>query len=319
MQHINISTNFRDIIVRTNYQIIIAILCVVVLPKTLIAKIHIFACEPEWAALSEEIGGDKVSVFSATSAKQDPHYIRAKPSLIARMRKSDLLIGSGGGLEIGWLPVLLKKSGNASIQPGKPGYLMAAEVVSLIERPETVDRSHGDVHPEGNPHRHLHPDNIIAVAKELSERLAEIDNDSEAYYRSRCVIFLEEWTDATAKWALSATALKGMPVVVHHTSFAYLENWLGLKRILTLEPKPGLPPTAAHLESSLKLLRSNPGRVILRSPYDLEKASLWLSKKTDIPAIELPYTVGGCDDCDDLYSLYDRTLALLNKAYNGEL
>ena len=264
----------------------------VLCPRTLYAKVRVFACEPEWAALAEEIGGDQVSVFTATSARQDPHYIRAKPSLIAQMRKSDLVIGSGASLEIGWLPVLLRKAGNSRIIPGGTGFLMASEIVPLLEKTGVSDRSHGDVHPDGNPHVHLDPSNISLVADELVERLVLIDSENQAYFRNRHADFSKRWSAAKARWNDLVVNLRGKTVVVHHESFSYLENWLSFSRIATLEPKPGLPTTTPHLESLLTKLRKHPAAVILRTPYNPDKGSLWLSAKTGIPALELPYTVG---------------------------
>ena len=286
----------------------------VLCPQALYAKVRVFACEPEWAALAEEIGGDQVSVFTATSARQDPHYIRAKPSLIAQMRKSDLVIGSGASLEVGWLPVLLRKAGNSRITPGDTGFLMASEVVPLLEKTGGSDRSHGDVHPEGNPHVHLDPSNISLVADELMERLVMIDSENQAYFRNRHADFSKRWSAAKARWKGLAGSLRDKTVVVHHASFSYLEKWLGFRRIATLEPKPGLPPTTAHLELLLTRLRKNPATVVLRTPYNSDKGSLWLSEKTGIPAVELPYTVGGDEHSRDLFMLFDRTLALLQEA-----
>ncbi len=283
----------------------------VLCPRAVYAKVRVFACEPEWAALAEEIGGDQVSVFTATSARQDPHYIRAKPSLIAQIRKSDLVIGSGASLEVGWLPVLLRKAGNSRITPGNTGFFMTSEILPLLEKTGASDRSHGDVHPDGNPHVHLDPSNISLVADELVERFVLIDSENQAYFRNRHADFSRRWSAAKARWNDLVGSLRNKKVVVHHASFSYLENWLGLSRIATLEPKPGLPPTTTHLEYLLTILRKHPAAVILRTPYNPDKGSVWLSAKTGIPALELPYTVGGNEHCQDLFSLFDHTLELL--------
>ena len=280
-------------------------------PRALYAKVRVFACEPEWAALAEEIGGDQISVFTATSARQDPHYIRAKPSLIAQIRRSDLVIGSGASLEVGWLPVLLRKAGNSRITPGGIGFLMASEVVPLLEKTGVSDRSHGDVHPDGNPHVHLDPSNISLVVDELVKRLVLIDSENQVYFQNRHADFSRRWSAAKARWKDFGSSLRDRKIVVHHESFSYLENWLGFHRIATLEPKPGLPPTTSHLESLLTKLRKHPAAVILRTPYNPDKGSLWLSAKTGIPALELPYTPGGDEHCRDLFTLFDRTLELL--------
>ena len=282
-------------------------------PLTARAQLDVFACEPEWGALAEEIGGDKVKVFAATHARQDPHYIRARPSLIAKARRADLIFCSGGGLEIGWLPILLRRAG-AGVQPCAPGYLMAAEFVPVLEKPVRVDRSMGDVHPEGNPHVHLNPHNITLVAKELTKRLESIDAANAAFYRSRWKDFTARWQKNMIRWEHEAVALKGTRVVVHHLAFSYLLDWLGLEQVASLEPKPGIPPTTSHLEKLLKQLKANPAHVIIRTPYESDDASEWLSKKTATPALVLPYTIGGDAESRDLFALFERSVSLLTGA-----
>src|SRR5438045_1331369 len=191
---------------------LLASLCLVALPAH--ASLNVLACEPEWAALVKEIGGDKVNVTSATTALQDPHRVEARPSLIARARNADLMVCTGAQLEIGWAPLLQTQSGNAKIQTGQLGYFEAASAVSLIEKPTSVDRSLGDVHPAGNPHLHLDPRNIAAVATALAERMASLDAREAAYYRERVKSFLERWREATGRWEKQAAPLKGMPLVV---------------------------------------------------------------------------------------------------------
>ena len=287
----------------------------VLAPASSFAKVNLFACEPEWAALAEEIGGNKVEAFSATSAVQDPHYIRARPSLISKARKADLLLCSGADLEIGWLPILLQKV-SSDLQPGSIGYLMATDLVAVLEIPVVVDRSMGDVHPEGNPHVHLNPHNIMLVGKSLTDRLAGIDAENASFYKDRYRDFSSRLSKAISRWESEASILKGKPVVVHHKSFTYLLDWLGMKQVGTLEPKPGIPPTTSHLKNLLRQLRNKPAGVIIRSPSDPDDASEWLSEKTGIEAIVLPYTVGGDEQSSDLFSLFDRTIALLKGAYD---
>ena len=237
------------------------------------SEVNVFACEPEWEALAKELGGDYVETFAATSARQDPHYIRAKPSLIAATRRADLIVCSGASLEIGWLPLLLQKSGNANTLPGGRGFLLASDYVETLEKPQSIDRSEGDVHPEGNPHLHLNPHNISIVAIELNKRLKEIDPDNAEGYQRNFDNFTAKWKEAMSRWEEEGKNLKDARVVVHHTSFSYLVDWLGLKQVGTLEPKPGIPPTTSHLESLLLLFKDAPPQFILRTPYDPEDAS----------------------------------------------
>lgn len=286
-------------------------------PASSFAKLNVFACEPEWAALAEEIGGDKVEAFSATSAVQDPHYIRARPSLISKARKADLLLCSGASLEIGWLPILLQKA-SSDLQPGSIGYLMAADVTTILEVPAIVDRSMGDVHPEGNPHVHLNPHNLILVGESLTDRLSGIDAENAPFYKNRYQDFSSRLHKAISRWESEASVFKGKPVVVHHKSFTYLLDWLGMKQAGTLEPKPGIPPTTSHLKNLLQQLRSSPADIIIRAPSDPDDASKWLSEKTGTKAIVLPYTVGGDEQSGNLFTLFDRTITLLKGAYDAQ-
>lgn len=275
------------------------------------AALNVFACEPEWGALAKELGGDMVSVYSATTAFQDPHHIQARPSLIAQVRKADLLVCTGAELEIGWLPVLLRQGGNDRVQPGKPGYFTAASSVQMLERPTRLDRAEGDVHPYGNPHIQTDPRNIARVAQDLSSRLAEVDATNSAAYTQRYQNFTTRWQQAIERWEKEAQPLRGVPIVVQHKSWAYLENWLGLVEVTALEPKPGIPPSSGYLAEVLDHLDKQPARMVIRAAYQDGRSSEWLTKKAGIVAVELPFTVGGADKANDLFSLYDVTLARL--------
>lgn len=278
------------------------------------AALEILACEPEWAALSKELGGDKVSVYAATTAKQDPHRIEARPSLIARTRAADLLVCSGAELEVGWLPVLLQTSGNSKVQVGKPGYFMASDFVRKLEIPTAVDRAHGDVHPYGNPHIQLDPRNIAHVAKPLSERLAQLDPANAAYYQARYKDFESRWGKAIAEWEQRAAPLKGLRLVPYHKDSVYLIDWLGMVEVMNIEPKPGIPPSAGHLTDLLTKLQQQPADVIVYSGYQDPKAAEWLGERTKFPVVMLPYTVGGTPEAKDLYSLFDDSINRLLKA-----
>jgi zinc/manganese transport system substrate-binding protein len=275
------------------------------------AALNIFACEPEWGALAKELAGDKGSIYIATTALQDPHRIEARPSLIARARSADLMVCTGAELEIGWAPLLQSQSGNSKIQPGQPGHFEAAMQVPLIEVPTRVDRSMGDVHPAGNPHLHLDPSNIARVATALGERMAQLDRGEAAYYRERTKSFLERWQQATARWQNEAAPLKGMPVVVYHKDNSYLVKWLGMREVGSLEPKPGLPPTTAHLSDLLAQLGRDPAKAVMRSAYNDPRPAEFIAQRAKIPAVLLPYTVGGTEKAKDLFGLYDDTIARL--------
>jgi zinc/manganese transport system substrate-binding protein len=275
------------------------------------AAVNVFACEPEWASLAQELGGDKVSVVSATTARQDPHHIEARPSLIARMRAADLVVCSGSELEIGWLPLLLTQSGNGRVQPGSPGYLEASRYVLRLEVPTALDRSMGDVHPGGNPHIQTDPRNIAKVAKVLAERLAQLDAANAAVYRSRADSFDKRWAEAIARWEKQAAPLRSVPLVQHHKGFTYLIAWLGMREVGNLEPKPGIPPTTSHLVELVDQMKQAPAKVIVYSSYDDPKAAQFLSQRSGIPSVMLPFTVGGSDRAKDLFGYFDDLVARL--------
>jgi zinc/manganese transport system substrate-binding protein len=278
------------------------------------AALNVLACEPEWAALASELGGDKVKASSATTALQDPHRIEARPSLIARTRNADLLVCTGMELETGWLPILLQQSGNAKITPGQPGNFEAGNVVPRLDVPTRLDRSEGDVHAAGNPHIQQDPRNIARVADALAKRLAELDPANSAYYQGRYKDFAARWNTAMQKWEQQAAPLKGVAIVEHHKNMEYLLHWLGLRPVGTLEPKPGVEPSAAHLNGLLNQLQRQPAKMVLRAAYQDGRASQWLAEHAHIPAVVLPFTVGGDERAKDLFSLFDDTLARLLEA-----
>jgi zinc/manganese transport system substrate-binding protein len=291
---------------------IIAVLLALYLPVSASA-LNVFSCEPEWAALVDELAGDNVEITLATTAFQDPHMLQARPSLIAGARSADLLICTGADLEIGWLPLLLRRSGNPGIQPGNPGHFLAADHVRRIEIPANIDRAQGDVHPQGNPHIHLHPRNIERVAEALAERLAELDPANAETYRANAANFLERWSNARDRWEERAATLAGMRLVSHHRSFSYLADWLDLDIVATLEPKPGIPASGAQLSRLLEQLTPAPPAGIIRAPFENEKPAHWLSDRLNIPLIEMAFTVGGTDEATDLFGLYEQTIAALEK------
>jgi len=276
-----------------------------------LAALNIFACEPEWGALAKELAGEKASIYVATTALQDPHRIDARPSLIARARTADLLVCTGAELEAGWLPLVQTQAGNARIQAGQPGHFEAARQVVLIEIPQRLDRSLGDIHAAGNPHVHLDPRNIAKVAAALAERMAQLDGAEAPAYRARTQAFLERWQHAIARWEKQALPLKGMPVVVHHRNLSYLIQWLGMREVGALEPKPGLPPSTAHMSELLARLAKDPAKAVVRAAYNEPRAVEWLAERAKIPAVVVPFTVGGTDRAQDLFGLFDDTLSRL--------
>ncbi len=277
------------------------------------AVLNVFATVPEWGALVGELGGDKVSVYTATNALQDPHHVEAKPSLIARARTAGLVVATGAELEAGWLPLVLLQAGNPNVRPGKPGYFEAAQHVQTLEKPVRLDRADGDIHPAGNPHIQTDPRNIGRVATMLARRLAEVDPLNAAHYETRHTAFSARWSAAIANWEKQAAPLADVPIVVQHKAFTYLIAWLRLREVAALEPKPGVEPTVAHLSEVLALLQRQPVKMVIRAAYQGERASQWVAERTKINAVVLPFTVGGNVQAKDLHTLFDDTIARLLK------
>lgn len=292
----------------------IVFLAVLVAALPAAAALNVFACEPEWAALARELGGDKVNVYAATHALQDPHRIEARPSLIARARSAQLVVCTGAELEAGWLPPVLRESGNAVVQPGRAGYFEAAQFVVRLEIPAKLDRAEGDVHAAGNPHIQLDPRNLLAVAGPLAKRLGELDAANAAHYAARQQAFAEKMREAIARWEKEAAPMRGMRVIAQHKSFSYLFHWLGLVEAGTLEPKPGIEPGSAHLAQLLTQAKAQQVKLIVRTPYDSPRPGEWLAERSGIPLVTLPFTVGGSERAQDLFGLFDDTIAQFRKA-----
>tara|TARA_R110000868_G_scaffold2384_5_gene17664 strand:+ start:24123 stop:25052 length:930 start_codon:yes stop_codon:yes gene_type:complete len=282
------------------------------------ADLRVFACEPEWGVLSQEIGGDHVDIYTATTGGQDPHGIQARPSLIARARRADIAVCTGASLEIGWMPMVVRQAANRNIADGAPGQFEATSFIALKEVPTSLDRSQGDVHAPGNPHIQTDPENIAIVARALAQRFGELDPANAATYQARLDDFLGRWDVAMAGWQSRAEPLRGIPVVTQHQSWIYLEDWLGLDRVAILESQPGVPPSSGHLAEVVQTLEAQPARMVIRAAYEDDRPANFIAERSGIPAVELPFTVGGADGTDDLFGLYDVTLDRLLAAIGQE-
>jgi len=278
------------------------------------AELNIFATVPEWGALAQVLGSDKVKVFVATTATQDPHRIQARPSLIARARNAQLVIATGAELEVGWLPILQRESGNPAIQVGQPGFFEAANVVQLTDIPQSLDRSMGDVHAQGNPHIQTDPRNLIPIAQALTKRMEALDPDNQEHYAQQLNKFLVEWQTNLQNWTREAKPLQGARVWVQHDGFPYLLNWLELKRVGTLEPRPGVEPSVAYLSEVLVKQKQLAGQIILTAAYQNDSPSKWFSEKTGLPFVVLPFTVGADAETKTLAAVYTVTISRLLKS-----
>lgn len=275
------------------------------------AALNIFACTPEWGALAKELAGEKANIYVATNALQDPHHVEARPSLIARARSAQLVVCTGADLEVAWLPLVIAQAGNPGIRAGQPGYFEATRHVRMLEVGARADRALGDVHVQGNPHIHLDARNIAKVAQALSDSMVQLDPPQADTYRLRTKAFLDRWQQAVARWEKEAAPLKGMRIVVYHKNLTYLADWLGIREVGSLEPRPGLPPTTAHLTEVLARLQKEPAKAVVRAAYNEPRAVEWFSEQAKIPAVMVPFTVGGSDKAKDLFGLFDDTLARL--------
>lgn len=290
--------------------LLLAILLIAVAPASS-AGLRIFACEPEWGALARELapGAD---IYVASHAGQDPHYVEARPSLIAQLRQADLAICTGASLEAGWLPALQMRSANPAVQEGARGMFLAARQVSLIQEEHLHgDRRDGDVHPEGNPHLHLDPRRLASVGQALSRRMAELDPANAGDYQRRNIQFQVRWRSRIKGWEAAAQPLRGESLIVQHSSFIYLLDWLEIRTAADLEPKPGLPPTSGHLQALLEELADTQPLGILLTGYQNPRGARWLSEREGWTSLSLPSTVTDSAPADSLTGLYDHLLESL--------
>lgn len=276
-----------------------------------VAAPNIFACEPEWAALARVIAPD-AQVFSATHARQDPHEIEARPALISALRRADLAICTGAGLEAGWLPMLQNRAGNARVQAGAAGMMFAVDGLALIEDAHHhPGRDKGHVHAAGNPHIQLDPRLLAQVAARLARQLATIDPHGAAAYQQRYERWLIDWNARIAGWQQSAKPLFGQALIAEHSSLAYLFRWLELYQTADLEPVPGVPPTIAHLQTLLQRSRDDPPMAVVQTLYQNPQAGKWMAERLSIPLLLLPSTVTAEGETSRLDGLFDHLIRTL--------
>jgi zinc/manganese transport system substrate-binding protein len=281
------------------------------------SAVTVFACEPEWAALSRVLMPD-ATIHTATHSRQDPHHIEARPALIAQLRSADLAVCTGASLEVGWLPALQERSNNAKVQNGAQGMFYAAGHVDLIDpRPGAGGNPFaGDVHAEGNPHVQLDPRNVLKIAAALSERLQKILPSEAQQIRQRHARFETSWKGRIQDWEQRAAPLRDQSVAAQHTVFSYLWKWLGMKQAADLEPKPGMTPTPGHLQRLLQTLDPQPPIAVVVASYQDPRAARWLVSKLEnrVPLATLPATVEDEHAPDALARWYDQLLDRLLEA-----
>jgi zinc/manganese transport system substrate-binding protein len=273
------------------------------------AGLNVVATLPWIGSAAKEIGKDKVNVVVLAKPSQDAHFLEAKPSMILAARKADILMYDGLDLEIGYLPLVIESSKNPKLMPGQPGNFDCSQFITVLEKPATVDRSMGDVHPLGNPHYHFSPSRVLRVAEGITKLLADLDKGNAGYYEANYKAFAERLREKEKQW--HAVPLQGRKYIAYHKYFEYLADEFGFRFIGYLEPKPGIPPSAGHIEGLIETMKKERPTAILVSPANgLQEAEL-LSAKTGVKVIVIPHDVGSMDGTGDLISFWDKIITLL--------
>ena len=276
------------------------------------AAINIIATTSDLAALVTEVGGDKVTVEALARGYQDPHFVEAKPSFVLKLNKADLLVVVGRELEIGWLPPLITQSRNAKIQPGADGYFDASLTAKILEIPTgQITRAMGDVHPLGNPHYWLDPENGRRIAKALQAKLAQKDPANAAYYAQRAADFDRRLSEAQQRWKSTMAPYKGLKVVTYHRSWANFADAFGIEVIGYVEPKPGIPPTPQHTLDVIQAMRAQQVKLIIVEPYFDLKTPNSIASQTGAKVLVLPPSVGGIAQASDYLKLFETEVSML--------
>jgi zinc/manganese transport system substrate-binding protein len=279
-------------------------------------KLEVVTSTSDLTALAQEVGGDKIDVESIAKGYQDPHFVEAKPSFLLKLRHADLLISVGLDLEIGWLPPLITQSGNPRIQVGGVGYLDASQFAEILEKPTgQVTRAMGDVHPLGNPHYWLDPDNGRRVARGIAGKLGELDPADAAYFQQRFQDFDKRLTAAEKTWDDEMKPFHGRKIVTYHKSFPNFAKHFGLDVVGYIEPRPGIPPTPQHTLELIQLMKRENVKVMAIEPYFDLKTPQSIGRETGAKVLVLLPSVGGEKQVTDYFNLFDYDIDLLTKAF----
>jgi len=293
------------------------LLALLAVPGTAAAqsKLNVVTTTEDLASLAREVGGDRITVEGIARGYQDPHFVEAKPSFILKLQKADLLIVVGRELEIGWLPPLIQQSRNAKVQVGAAGYLDASLGVRILEIPTgQITRAMGDVHPLGNPHYWMDPENGRLIAREIAGKLVEFRPADRTYFEQRLADFNTRLTAAMARWTAAMAPYKGMKVVTYHRSFPNFAERFGLDIVGYVEPRPGIPPSPSHTLELIQEMKRLGVKIVLVEPYfDLGTPNA-IGRATGAQVLEMPPSVGGVKEAPDYFSLFDYDIALLAKA-----
>ncbi len=282
------------------------------------SKLNVVTATTDLAALAEQVGGDRIQVESIARGYQDPHFVEAKPSFLLKLRKADLLIVVGLQLEIGWLPPLITQCGNPKIQVGATGYLDASQFAEILEIPTTaVTRAMGDVHPFGNPHFWLDPENGRRIARGIEQKLAEMRPEDAAYFEQRYQAFSQRIQQEDKKWLEEMKAYQGRKVVTYHRSWPNFLKHFGLVSAGEIEPRPGIPPSPSHTLELINLIKRENVKVILVEPYFDLKTPNAIARDTGARVLVMTPSVGGEKEITDYFKLFDYDIGLLTHAFQG--
>jgi zinc/manganese transport system substrate-binding protein len=283
-------------------------------PRAAAAKVNVVTTIETFADLARKVGGDRVDVKSLSRGYMDPHFVEPKPSLVIDLNRADLLVHVGLELEIGWLPPLVLGARNAKIQLGQPGNLDASVGIPILDVPQTkIDRSMGDIHPQGNPHYWIPPGNALIVAREIAERLKAIDPAGAAGYDARLAQFQAELARRRGEWEKRAAALRGTKVVTYHKSWSYVSSWLGLQEVGYVEPKPGIPAPPSHIAQLIGLMRREGVKLILMESFYPRNTVDLVADKAGARAVVMPSDVGATPAIKDYFDLVDAAIQKLTQ------
>jgi zinc/manganese transport system substrate-binding protein len=278
------------------------------------AKVAVVATTPDLGAVAREIGGNLIDVKTLAKPTEDPHFVDAKPSLIVTLNRADLLIQGGAELEVGWLPPLLETARNDKIAPGAAGLVIASQGIRMLDVPTTLDRSRGDVHAQGNPHFLLDPANVKLVAAQIADHLAKIDAKNATAYKENLATFNNRVDIKTGDWAKTLAPFKGAKVVTYHNDFIYFANRYGFQVVETLEPKPGISPSAAHLAKVIATMKSTGAKIVLVQPYQNRKTAETVARQADATVIDYSQQPGALKNTATYFDLMDNTVKTLAAA-----
>ena len=279
------------------------------------SKLNVVTTTEDLAAIAREVGGDRITCEPIAKGYQDPHFVEAKPSFILKLQRADVLVVVGRDLEIGWLPPLIQQSRNAKVQVNADGYLDASLNVQILEIPTgQITRAMGDVHPLGNPHYWLDPENGKRIAKEISDKFSEFRPGDRAYFTQREADFERRMNEAEKRWTAAMAPYRGMKLVTYHRAFPNFAERYGLDIIGYVEPRPGIPPTPSHTLELMNEMKRQNVKMVLVEPYFDTKTPMAIGRETGATVLVFPPSVGGNKEITDYFKLFDYDINLLVNA-----